>query len=226
MPTGIPDPSYYPPALDFIVGVPPAPTITDLGGGLSQVAFQKSKIQTALWNYLQINKHYVVNLQKVSAGLIKAKSSDATKYYLQAQHDVANVWANGDPLVPQTHQFFLHISNLKIASKLARERDYVLGWRDDGTWGVLKQSDDYTAMDASALDIQPGEDLDANSHFDVQRIIATGKAINICRSGTPRDPMNGLSDNVPPLQVQRNVVMTTRQAIDLYEEMTAAGSGE
>lgn len=221
MPLLIPDPAYMPPSLTYILGEPPTPNLTVLGGGLFRIKFPKNKLQDAVWDFLKVGEHYVVNLDKCSSGLISAKNSDATFYYIEAQADPTDVWEDGDSVVPQIQKWFVHTSNLKIASMLARERDYILGWRDDGTYGVIKQADAYTEDDANALSITPGEDINSHAMFDLQKVRATGKLINICRHGDPKMPMNGISDNGPVLEVIRNQDMIIKQAIDAYEDMVA-----
>lgn len=226
MPGTIPDPSYYPPSLDLAVGASPASVLTDLGGGIAHVSFLKANFQASYWNSLKVNQHFVVNHEKVSSGLIIGKATDADNYLLEVQHDPADSWANGDPLVPQFHEYILHFSNAMFAVQLARPRDTVLGWIDAATWGVLQQAIPYDPIDAEALHINSGDDLDSTDDFDVQSLISTGRVLNICRSSDPPEEKPfGLSDDVPPLHINWAVTMTLRAALDIRECSRAQQEG-
>jgi len=219
------EPEYFLPSLDFVVGPAPAPPFTDLGGGVVQLKFLKTKLQPAIWAFLRVNEHFVVNLQKCTSGLIVGKSEDATYCYLKVQLKAGNTWDNGDPLVPQTNKFVLHFSHLKFARFLARDRDHILGWRDDGTWGLLRQAAEYDPEDAGALGLPEPVDLNAALEVDLQVLTATGRVVNVCRSDAKHKPMSGLSDGLPPFEIRKNVPMTAREVLELHEVMRAQQRG-
>lgn len=225
MPSAIPDPSYLPPSLEFVVGILPSPAMTDLGGGLMEIKYPRANLQNTFWNDLAINKHVIVNDTKCQAAPIVAKSQDAIFRTFRVQLDAGDVWTNGDLLCPQFRKFILHLSNRKMADAFARETDTLLGWRADGQWGYLKQRDAFDPDDGAALHVNPGDDLAQTAEFDVQLLTATGQVINICRSDEPNNPMGGLSDGKPPLEVRRKQVMTLQAALDMREDARAQRKG-
>jgi hypothetical protein len=140
---------------------------------------------------------------------------------------ISVVYRNGAvPLVPQAHEYVLHFSNYLLAAGLVRDRDFVLGWIDDDTWGVLHQAAPYDPQDAQALHIGPDDDLSSTDDFDVQDIIASGQVLNICRSSDPPDTKPFCpSDDKPPLRVNWAQLMTLRAALDTRENARAQQGG-